>query len=72
MWSDRDVEEQQYLPDHLVNHHITIKPRTENGVHGGGGHSMDQLETGHLMEHHHDIVDHMGHHLSEQVIMLCD
>lgn len=46
------------------------------GSNGGGSISMhaslDQLESGHLLEHHvhhghHDIMDPMAHHLSEQV-----
>ena len=38
MWADREMEEEAYIPDHLLNH-LTVKPppppRSENN--GGGG-----------------------------------
>jgi hypothetical protein len=41
MWADREMEEEAYIPDHLLNH-LTVKPppppRSENN---GGGVLMD-------------------------------
>jgi hypothetical protein len=42
MWADREMEEEAYIPDHLLNH-LTVKPppppRSENN--GGGGVLLD-------------------------------
>ena len=67
MWNDRDLEE-QYVPDHLINHHINIKPR-ENGLDHRHviSSSYDHMESNHLMSHHGDIIDPMLSHIGDQV-----
>jgi hypothetical protein len=54
MWTDRELDEEAYVPDHLLNH-LTVKPppplrAAENNGHldggRGGGHHM-------LLQHHH-------------------
>ena len=58
MWSDRDMEE-QYIPDHLLKHHMSH----ENGVdlhrHGLHG-SMDHMESNRLMSHGDPMLAHIG------------
>ena len=65
MWSDRDLEE-QYLPDHLLNHHIHLKPRENGHDHGPRTGSLDHLESNRHMVHG-DIMDPMLSHLGDQV-----
>lgn len=50
MWSDRDLEE-QYMPDHLLNHHMGLKPPHENG----GG----VVDLGHQQRQAGSSLDHM-------------
>ena len=48
MWADRELEEeeQQYMPDHLLNH-LTVKRAENNGGLVDGGHHGGLLEGGH-------------------------
>ena len=74
MWNDRDLDE-QYMPDHLMNHHV-LKPREQNGLDHGGGHhldhgghhpaSLDHMESNRLMGHV-DMMDPMLGHIGDQV-----
>ena len=50
MWADRELEEeeqqQQYMPDHLLNH-LTVKRAENNGGLVDSGHHGGLLEGGH-------------------------
>jgi hypothetical protein len=71
MWSDRDMEEEQYVPDHLLNH-LTLK-RTENngGLDAGGGggnhhHSGGGHHLHHQLHHQHHVVAAGGEYLDSR------
>ena len=60
MWNDRDVEEQQFIPDHMGKQHMLVIPR-ENGT-------ADQLHQHHLHHlHHQPHQQHQQHHHQDRL-----
>ena len=71
MWNDRDLEE-QYMPDHLMNH-VLKQNGVEHGGHHEDGHHPASLH--HVDSNRHmgpvDMMDPMLGHIGDQVVNVC-